>query len=93
MMTRPLGDMLTEVAGSLLALNDDAVNGGEQLLRATSIELTLPIDVRVNRSTDGLTFCADVPIWRWRTDFDAPYGQLKVKLEEAARQETDDERI
>jgi hypothetical protein len=81
MWTRPLGDMLTDVAGSLLSL------GAEQnIVRATRVELTLPIDVKLNRSKQGLIFYADVPVWRWRTDFDPPLGQLRLRLEET-RQE------
>lgn len=81
MRTRPLGDMLTEVAGSLLRLS-----AGQDLVRATSLELTLPIDVRVRRSNQDLIFCADVPAWRWRTDWDPPFGKLRLTLEET-RQE------
>jgi len=81
MRTRPLGDMLTDVAGSLLDLGSD-----QQVVRATSVELALPIDVRVSRTTEGIVFCADVPAWRWRTDWDPPFGQLRLTLEEA-RQE------
>lgn len=81
MRTRPLGDMLTEVAGSLLSLGAD-----QNIVRARSVEMTLPIDVKLGRSKHGLVFCADVPAWRWRTDFDPPFGQLRFTLEET-RQE------
>jgi hypothetical protein len=81
MRTRPLGDMLTDVAGSLLSVGAD-----QNIIRATSVELTLPIDVRLGRSKQRLVFCADVPAWRWRTDFDPPFGQLRLTLEET-RQE------
>lgn len=84
MRTRPLGDMLTEVAGSLLSLS-----AGQDLVRATSVELTLPIDVRIRRFDRDLIFCADVPAWRWRTDWDPPFGQLRLTLEET-RQEMDE---
>jgi hypothetical protein len=69
--------MLMEVAGSLLG-----VVGAQTLVRATSVELMLPVNVKVNRSREGLIFCADVPCWRWRTDWDPPFGQLRVLLEE-----------
>jgi hypothetical protein len=81
MKTRRLGDMLIEVAGSLLGLSAD-----QSLVRATSVELTLPVNVRVSRSTEGLTFYADVPCWRWRTDWDPPFGQLRLTLEEAPQE-------
>jgi hypothetical protein len=76
--------MLTEVAGSLLSLS-----AGQDLVRATSVELTLPIDVRIRRFDRDLIFCADVPTWRWRTDWDPPFGQLRLTLEET-RQEMDE---
>lgn len=74
--------MLTDVAGSLLNL----VANQQQVVRTTSVELTLPIEVKIRRSRDGLVLCADVPAWRWRTDWDPPFGQLQLTLEEA-RQE------
>jgi len=75
--------MLTDVAGSLLTLNAE-----QNVVRTTSVELTLPIDVKLGHSQQGLVFCADVPAWRWRTDFDPPFGLLRLTLEEA-RQEID----
>lgn len=81
MWIRPLGEMLTEVAGCLLPLN-----AGQNVVHATSVELTLPIDVKLTRSKQELVLCADVPAWRWRTDFDPPCGRLQLTLEET-RQE------
>jgi hypothetical protein len=69
--------MLMEVAGSLLG-----VAGSQTLVRATSVELILPVNVKVDRTDEGLTFYADVPSWRWRTDWDPPFGQLRFTLEE-----------
>jgi|HubBroStandDraft_6_1064221.scaffolds.fasta_scaffold1041744_1 hypothetical protein len=83
MWTRPLGDMLTDVAGSLLELIAQ-----QQLVHVTSIELMLPIDARLRQSSNALVFCADVPAWRWQTDWDPPLGQLRFTLEEA-RQEAE----
>jgi hypothetical protein len=73
--------MLAELAGSLLGLSAD-----QNLVRATSVELTLPVNVKVTVSEEGLIFCADVPSWRWRTDWDPPFGRLRFTLEET-RQE------
>ena len=81
MRTRPLADMLTEVAGSLLDLGSK-----QRVVRATSIELTLPIDVKMWHSQESLIFCADVPAWRWRTYWDPPCGQLQFVLEEMERE-------
>ncbi len=81
MWTRPLGEMLTDVAGSLLELT-----AHQQIARVTSIELTLPIATRLRRSPNDLVFCADVPGWRWQTDWDPPFGQLRFTLTEARRE-------
>ena len=73
--------MLTDVAGSLLDLHVD-----QSVVRATSIELTLPINVKLDWSREELIFCADVPAWRWRTDWDPPFGQLRFTLEETGQE-------
>lgn len=85
MWTRPLGDTLTDIAGSVLDLNSllDAKSGDQRLMRTTSVGLSLPMEVKIRRDQSGLVFCADVPSWRWRTDWDPPYGQLRLTLEEA----------
>jgi hypothetical protein len=75
--------MLADVAGSLLDLT--AV---QDVVRATSVEITLPIDVRLRRSDKALVFCGDVPAWRWRSDWDAPYSQLRLTLAEGRREES-----
>ena len=77
-MTRPLGEMLIDVAGSLLG-----INARQQIVRPIGVELTLPIEVRVKGSRGALVFCADVPAWRWRTEWDPPFGELRFTLEEA----------
>lgn len=82
MWTRPLGEMLTDIGGSLLELTA----AEQQIVRATSIEMTLPIDVKLRRSQNTLVFCADVPSWRWQTDWDPPFGQLRFTLEEAPQE-------
>lgn len=82
MWTRPLGDTLAEVAGSLL----EVTGAEQQIVRATSLEITLPVEVKLRRSRNGLVFCADLPAWRWQTEWDPPFGRLRFTLEEA-RQE------
>jgi len=79
MWTRPLGEMLTDIGGSLLEL----ASAEQQIVCATSIEMTLPIDVKLRRWQSALVFCADVPAWRWQTDWDPPFGQLRFTLEQA----------
>ena len=78
MWTRPLGDTFSDIAGSLLDLGTD-----QQLVRTISIQLSLPMQMKIRRLPSGLVFCADVPSWRWQTDWDPPYGQLRLTLEQA----------
>jgi hypothetical protein len=68
--------MLAEIAESLLGLG-----ARQSVVRPTSVEMLLPVDVRVRSSHEGLVFCADVPSWRWRTDWDPPFAQLRFTLE------------
>jgi hypothetical protein len=73
--------MLTDIAGSLLELTAE-----QQIVHASSMELTLPIDVKLRRWQNALVFCADVPGWRWQTDWDPPFGQLRITLKEVRRE-------
>jgi len=82
MWTRPLGDALTDIAGSLLDMNAHEL----PLVRATRVELSFPVEVRLRRRQNDLVFCADVPAWRWQTDWDLPFGQLRLTLEDTARE-------
>jgi len=78
MWLRPLGDMLSEVFDALLA------TGGEvTYVRASELDLNLPIEVRFRMRGEDAEFFADVPVWRWRTDFDRPLGRLHVRWEES----------
>jgi len=81
MYTRPLGETLTEIAGSLMDMTTD-----HPIVHATSVELSLPIEVKLRRSQQDLLFCADVPAWRWQTEWDPPFGQLRLTLEEAPQE-------
>ena len=71
--------MLIDVAGSLLG-----ATGSQKLVRAIEVEFTLPVEVRMSGSPGALVFCADVPSWRWRTDWDRPFGALTFKLAETS---------
>jgi len=73
--------MLAEIAGSLLSLGVES-----EIVRATSVEITLPIEVKMTRSIDGLILRGDVPAWRWRTDFDPPFGHLRFTLRETGQE-------
>ena len=80
MWQMPLAEMLTDVhAAAQIARH------GLASVRATQIEMNLPIEVRVEVIDGETTFLANLPLWRWRTDFDVIPGRLRVQWEEVAR--------
>ena len=74
---RPLAEMLTDVLGAVEVAHTDDLQ-----VRARQIELTLPIEVRLRDIEGEYTFIADLPLWRWRTDFDQRPSRLQITYEE-----------
>jgi hypothetical protein len=80
-LQRPLCEMVSEVLEAVLDLG--ARTAG---VRAKSVELSLPIEASFEPAADGAwTLLADVPAWRWRTEFDVLPGRLRVTVEEHER--------
>ncbi|HWB40823.1 MAG TPA: hypothetical protein VG500_06175 [Gemmatimonadales bacterium] len=79
MSRRPLaaviGDLAT--AGGL----DSAPRPG---LRVTQLGIDVPIEVALELEHGKLIFIADLPRWRWRSDFDREPGRLALSLEAVA---------
>jgi hypothetical protein len=75
---RALSDMLIEVAGGMLGV--PAPPG----LRATAMELSLPIDVEMARTAAGPEFRAELPRFVTRTLFDKAPSRLTVRWAERA---------
>ena len=73
---RPLAEMLTDV----LAAVEVARTDGPQI-RTSQVELTLPIEVWLRDMAGETTFIADLPVWRWRTDFDQRPSRLRITYE------------
>jgi hypothetical protein len=74
---RALSVMLDEVADSIFGL---ALLPG---LRATALEMTLPVEVEMVRTTGGPEFRAELPRFVTRTSFDQPTDKLTVRWVEA----------
>lgn len=74
---RPLAEMLTDVARAFEAARSEGAQ-----MRVRSLEMTLPIEVWLRDIGEETTFIADVPVWRWRTEFDQPPSRLKITWEE-----------
>ena len=75
---RTMGEMLSEVADG--AIGAASVAG----LRATRVEVTLPIDVSFRGSGDQLQLLAELPRFITRCAFDSQPGSLTVVWQEAA---------
>jgi hypothetical protein len=73
---RELSEMLTDVADGLLA------NTGQLGVRATSIELSLPVDVALETRHGAVAVVAELPRFVFRSSFDRPPSRLTVVLAE-----------
>jgi hypothetical protein len=73
---RTLSDMLIEVADGVLGV---PVPPG---LRATAMELTLPVEVEMARTAAGPEFRAELPRFVTRTLFDKAPSRLTVRWAE-----------
>lgn len=75
---RPLGETLGEIAGSALGMSSDG------LVRVRSIDLELPLDLRLGADATGPVLVGDVPLFRLRTAFDTEPARLKIRFEAEA---------
>ena len=81
MWHRPLSEMLIDVFDAVVAVRTEHAR-----VHARSIELTLPIEVWLrDDGGDEPAFVADVPVWRWRTDFDQQPAQMSITWETAVQ--------
>jgi hypothetical protein len=69
---RPLGELLGDLADAAHLM------GGGGAVRARSLEMTLPIDVRLVTSATGTEVIGDVPLFVTRTAFDPEPARLAV---------------
>lgn len=69
---RPLAELLGELA-------EAAALAGIGAVRARSLSISLPIDMRVLPSGDGPLVIGDVPLFRTRTAFDPDPARLDVE--------------
>ena len=75
---RALSDMLVDVADGVLGLD---VPAG---LRATALEVTLPVEIEMARTPQGPEFRAELPRFVTRTAFDRAPSRLTVRWAEGA---------
>ena len=72
---RALAELLTELADSAAAFAGVTEN---MPVRACSLSLSLPIDLRFASTHQGLEVIGDVPLFITRTDFDPDPARLEV---------------
>ncbi len=71
---RPLAALLGELADGVAGFA-----GGDGMVRARSMAISLPIDLRLVPGEDGYELIGDVPLFRMRTDFDPDPARLEVE--------------
>ncbi len=72
---QPLAEMLVDLIG---AVSPDCKSG----LRVTSVLLDLPVEIRLLQSGDEFILLADLPRWRWATDFDEVRSRINLECRE-----------
>lgn len=77
---RPLNETLFDIADGAMAqaLSSDAASP----LRITTLEMSVPLDIRLAPETEVLE--ADFPLFRRRTAFDPEPARLTITLAEAS---------
>ena len=72
---RPLAVVVTELAESLALEQIPA-----DLFRVTMLSVDVPVEAALVRDGDDILFIADVPRWRWRSEFDRQPGRLTLHI-------------
>jgi len=67
-------------AETLIDLADAAAAAkpGRSPVRVRQIEMTLPLEVRLDRGGGAANFLGELPLCRWRTVFDLTPGTLRI---------------
>jgi hypothetical protein len=73
-MIRELSETLVDIAESMLP-------EGEGIVRVESAVIELPLEVRLAKVDGTYLLQADVPRWRWSTDFDSRPGRIRLDLQ------------
>jgi hypothetical protein len=70
---RPLAALLGELADGIAGF------GASGPVRARSVSMRLPIDLRLVQADGGYELIGDVPLFRTRTEFDPEPAQLELE--------------
>ena len=78
-MKRELWETLCEIVDGLTPVTTEGI-----AIRVRTVQLDLPMEFDVLGTGDRAIVRADLPRWRWTTDFDPEPGRLQVRLQEGA---------
>ena len=73
MERRVLAETLVDLASAVVA----AMPAGSPV-RARRLELALPLEVRLAQQNGEASFLGELPLCRWRTDFDLLPSQMRI---------------
>jgi hypothetical protein len=71
-MRRALSETLIEIVSAM-----GVTSSAQSSLKVSDFMMDLPLEITVPTRESG-DVLADVPRWRWPTDFDAPLSRLKI---------------
>lgn len=74
-MPRELWETLLELVD---AVRPDTEMQG--LIHITGLTLDLPVEIGMRRNSRDVVILADLPRWRWKTDFDQQPGRMRVSF-------------
>jgi hypothetical protein len=75
-MRRAFWEVLVDMAESV------GPTASEAGIRITTLEIEAPLEIQLRQSGSEMQFLADVPRWRWRTDFDEKPCRMRVVMSE-----------
>jgi hypothetical protein len=70
-MIREFSDVLVDIAESMLP-------DGQGIVRVESAIIEIPLEVRLAKVDGTYRLLADVPRWRWLTDFDSRPARVRL---------------
>ena len=74
---RPFGDVVSSLVDALTSPELAAAG-----LRVTRLAVDVPVEVALERSGSEIDFIAEIPLWRWRSEFDREPGRMVLHLSE-----------
>ena len=74
---RPMAEMVEDIFDGIQKASTARLR-----VRASSLEMDLPVEVRLADAGGEAEVLAGLPVWRWRTDFDLEPARLRMVWQE-----------